>query len=74
MDKIEVSECCKAKVLETYRDNYADHHDPIAISCCESCGQECQVINIEVVDDLQDIITKDQVDLDLHDAQVSNSL
>ena len=43
MSTIEVSSCCKAPLVEDYRDNPRDHHDPIEIYTCEKCKKECEV-------------------------------
>ena len=40
---IERSQCCKAQLVEAYKNNPRDHHDPIAIYECEKCKQECEV-------------------------------
>lgn len=39
-----ISECCKSEVLEGFRDNPRDHHDPIPTYICLKCGNECQTI------------------------------
>lgn len=42
-DTIEVSACCKAGLVEDFKDNPKDHHDPIEIYTCEKCKKECEV-------------------------------
>jgi RecJ-like exonuclease len=44
----EVSKCCKDKLVEDYKNNPRDHHDPIAIYTCGKCKLECEVDEIEV--------------------------
>jgi hypothetical protein len=39
---IEVSSCCKADLVEDFRDNPRDHHDPIEIYSCSKCKRECE--------------------------------
>lgn len=43
METIEVSLCCKADLIEDYKDNPRDHHDAIAIYTCAQCKKECEV-------------------------------
>lgn len=43
METIEVSACCKADLVEDYKDNPRDHHDPIEIYTCKKCKKECEV-------------------------------
>lgn len=69
---IEVSVCCNAEVIDSFRDNPADHHDPVAICRCAKCKQECEVEFAKVVNDIDEIISKDE--LDLYNEQISYSL
>lgn len=39
----EVSNCCQAALVEDYKDNPRDHHDPIEIYTCAKCHKECEV-------------------------------
>lgn len=39
----EVSKCCRAELVEDFKDNPKDHHDPIEIYTCKKCGKECEV-------------------------------
>lgn len=43
MNTIEVSACCKADLVEDFRENPRDHHDPIEIYSCSKCKKECEV-------------------------------
>lgn len=43
METIEVSQCCQAELVEDYKNNPRDHHDPIEIYTCKKCGLECEV-------------------------------
>lgn len=45
----EVSHCCKARLIDDFKENFWDHDDPIEIYTCETCKQECDVE--EVCDD-----------------------
>lgn len=56
-----VSNCCGASVI-----------NGVCLDCKEFCDVEYE--EEEVVEDLQDIITKDQVDLDLHNEKVQNHI
>ena len=40
----EVSDCCKADVIEDTRENSRDHHDPIPVTICLGCGRECNLV------------------------------
>lgn len=40
---VEVSNCCKADLVEDFKDNPADHHSPIEIYTCSKCKKECEV-------------------------------
>lgn len=42
----EVSACCKAALVEDFKDNPRDHHDPIEIYSCAKCKKECDVEEI----------------------------
>lgn len=44
--KIEVSMCCKAELVESFKDNPRDHHDPIEIYTCAKCKKECDVDDV----------------------------
>jgi len=68
-DVIDVSSCCGGTVTEGYRDSM-DHHNPVATCFCDSCGYECEVEQVKVLNDIEDIIAKDQVDLDLHNLNI----
>jgi hypothetical protein len=46
METKEVSNCCKAELVEGYKDNPRDHHDPIAIYRCAKCKKECDVEDV----------------------------
>lgn len=46
METIEVSVCCKAEVIEGFKDNPRDHHDPIEIYTCVKCEKECDVEDV----------------------------
>lgn len=39
----EVSKCCRAELVEDFKENPRDHHDPIEIYSCKKCGKECEV-------------------------------
>lgn len=41
-ETIEVSKCCKADLVEDFKDNPRDHHDPIEIYSCKQCKRECE--------------------------------
>jgi hypothetical protein len=43
---MEVSNCCKAKLIEDFKDNPNDHHDPFEIYTCEKCKKECDAIEV----------------------------
>lgn len=43
---VEVSDCCKTEVVESFKDNPRDHHDPIAIYTCSKCKEECEAVGI----------------------------
>lgn len=43
MATIEVSKCCRADLVEDFKENPRDHHDPIEIYTCSKCKQECEV-------------------------------
>jgi len=43
MATIEVSKCCLADLVEDFKDNPRDHHDPIEIYTCAKCKKECEV-------------------------------
>ena len=43
METVEVSACCKANLVEDFKDNPRDHHDLIEIYTCEKCKKECEV-------------------------------
>lgn len=40
----EVSECCHAELVEDFKENPRDHHDPHPILTCAKCHRECQAI------------------------------
>lgn len=42
-ETIEVSECCRADLVEGFKNNPRDHHDPIEIYTCAKCEKECEV-------------------------------
>lgn len=42
-ETVEVSDCCHADLVEGYKNNPRDHHDPIEIYTCSKCGKECEV-------------------------------
>ena len=44
--KINVSDCCKAGLIEDFKNNPRDHHDPFEIYICEKCKQECEEIDV----------------------------
>lgn len=35
--------CCKAELVEDFKNNPRDHHDPIEIYTCSKCKKECEV-------------------------------
>jgi hypothetical protein len=37
----EKSTCCKEDVVEDFKSNPSDHHDPEPIYTCSKCKQEC---------------------------------
>lgn len=43
MATIEVSQCCRADLVEDFKENPRDHHDPIEIYTCSKCKKECEV-------------------------------
>lgn len=43
METKEVSNCCKAELVEDFKTNPRDHHDPIEIYTCAKCKKECEV-------------------------------
>jgi len=43
MATIEVSKCCLADLVEDFKENPRDHHDPIEIYTCSKCKKECEV-------------------------------
>lgn len=43
METKEVSKCCGADLVEDFKDNPKDHHDPIEIYTCKRCKKECEV-------------------------------
>lgn len=43
METIEVSKCCKTELVEDFKNNPKDHHDPIPIYTCKKCKLECEV-------------------------------
>lgn len=43
METIEVSACCHGDLVEDYKDNPRDHHDPEPIYTCKKCKRECDV-------------------------------
>lgn len=43
METTEVSKCCHAELVEDFKDNPRDHHDPIEIYTCKDCKKECEV-------------------------------
>lgn len=40
------SDCCGAELIEAFRDNPRDHHDPIAIYQCSKCECECDEVAV----------------------------
>ena len=46
METKEVSACCKDTLVEDYKNNPRDHHDPIAIYTCAKCKLECEVTEV----------------------------
>lgn len=43
METVEVSKCCRADLVEDFKENPRDHHDPIEIYTCSKCKKECEV-------------------------------
>lgn len=58
----EVSKCCKANLVEDYKNNPRDHHDPIEIYTCGKCKQECEVDEVcEYCEGTGEVSTSEQV-------------
>lgn len=49
----EVSECCGANLVEDFKENFRDHHDPIEIYTCYKCKLECDATIKDLPDDEQ---------------------
>ena len=45
METVEVSACCKANLVEDFKDNPRDHHDLIEIYTCEKCKKGFRVFH-----------------------------
>lgn len=43
METVEVSKCCRADLVEDFKENPRDHDDPIEIYTCSECKKECEV-------------------------------
>lgn len=49
MHRKELSTCCRARPIEDFVENLADHHEPHPIYRCSKCGKECTVETFDVV-------------------------